>query len=436
MFVYRYFKVFSIFVLSVLAIFFVINIIPIQDLNPGAARILNKAKPKVAVKNNVYFSLLGLFSKSDDLESEGLKIYKSFNTEPTGNRVIDISYTSLNSECFNDLVNGCWDYIADNKQKISASVKENDRLLNRYASLHDKHTFFQEDSELDMKNIDWTKGFMEIHKLFVFSLLIDKSERNLQKAKNIILKDIVLWRSVLSNSSSMITKVIATAIVNKDINALTNILMSCQPCNKVAMPSNLSDQELGFDEIVENEFIFTMKLIDEDSNKDNSTNKLANFISNRDAINNSMYDMHQDFGRALSYNKLDINVYASSIFEKYSSDGLSWWLSLFYNPVGKIYAAIALPAYSGYKQFLLQLDFSVSNLRNINKIMLDSMPTTDKIRRTNLIRMLTDSIFKEINKYEEGDKATSAKISSYLSELSDITNDNVYTEKAIYWKSL
>ena len=430
----RTFKYLSYFVIAIIIIFIGINI-PDQKLNNDAYKIINKEKKNVVIQGNAYFPIIGMYDKESNIEAAGLTIYNSINKHPLIDGKINRSLNSvtdstLTSDCFNNIDYNCKKYIQENREIIDSLIKNNKLLLNRYDYIINNYVLF--DDHHDIAELDWVYGLLSVHRLFAFNLLKNTNNKTYKHTLDLFSKDILLWRSALSNTSLLITKMIAVAIIQRDINAISEILKSCSNCNKFINSKviyTLGNEELDFSKVAQNEFIFLHNQVSTSIKNKDENNFLIRFLYNENSVTNSLYFMNKTWGDSLSHNRLDVEAKSESAFKNYNSDDLSWWLGLFYNPVGKTLSAIAMPAYSGYKLAVVNLDFKIAALRNKTQ-------TSANKKNNALIDEFTDNIMNTITDFEYSNIKEKNSILNNLIKLENLTGDKFYKNEASYWKSL
>lgn len=196
---------------------------------------------------------------------------------------------------------------------------------------------------------------------------------NPQTALRQLRDDTNYWRSILQQSRSLISRMIAVAAIQGNTQLISEIIasISIDPqtlavASQASQPLTVSERDLS--KVFRYEFGFTMDVFSNISQYKNdpcpsdswtdclSGTLMSTFLFKPNATINLSYERLARMARLASLPAQEWNTRIRARREERDRDNMLFVWHIFYNPVGKILDAIAKPAYESYSGRIHNLD--------------------------------------------------------------------------------
>lgn len=371
-------------------------------LHPEVAEILNTSPVPVPVVQNAYYALLGLFAEENiDPHAKGMSVYQKatemqtdninseivFVDEIAGDQAvlpkIDDQFTCLNASAVD-----CIDEIERQKNLFIRLIEKNALLIERMRSLYD-YRYYQETQSCITITFSNLKN---LHRL----VLLDISVRWLSKSEKTALKllrdDIQFWKKVASSDVSLITHMMAVALIRQDLFLASDFISECYKCKdyekifeEILKP--IKPQELDMTKSLYHEFRFvcsSLTYLASERELSIWEKIILQFFWKENSILNKMYTSYEN---GITLSKCGLDKYILCYESHFGSlDENTDFLSaeFFNDPVGFVLLKIVQPSFHGYiwrshklelTRRLVKIKFLLKS-KNINKVEFSNYITT------------------------------------------------------------
>lgn len=356
---------------STLLVFILINSFD-EKLNPNITALLNRPAMHQIKSENAYYSLLGLYAGNKVTPHKaGIFLEKKHRERPDSTLVesaVELKnykepgFTSFiqakKESCNVSSNNNCLDDYRKSKTEHKKSLSSNKLLLSRYLQLHDYNYFYETQDDRELK---WSYGLLRLQRLFHAQTAFTWIYKNKKDALISLNKDVQFWRMVLKSGSSLIGKMIALAMLEKDINLLSQFISECSNCDKNNTIINnllekLSENELSLRAALEKEFMHNEQALKDVlvNNKYTPGRIVAyqafNFIYQVNATRNKLFNHYETILNIASDNRYSVlNRYQKiKTFEQIKENNNLNIINFFYNPIGEMLTTVSIPSSGKY----------------------------------------------------------------------------------------
>lgn len=379
--VWRYLKLTLLWTFGILGgLVLLLILINLKDANLDPAAVTAMEFPGVQTdKANAYYALYGFKAPAGaDPHATGLQFVTAVNAayaskegaatdKPPAPDAVKFSGESPDKWCPRDKID-CLDAYRANRAPIRRLAQDNALLLQRYRALY-RYTVFQE--TVTRKYMGNLPHLLTAENALTRALIgLDAVDGNADAAFAALAKDIRFWRQVLQGASSVITKTVASALLDRDFALLAEILKRYQDRPQMLAAAKaalkpLSDQERSFAEAFRGEYALGAHLVLELPDKLRDPDMafsghevgiwepiMASLFFKRHASVNMLFQSYRDRLRLTQAPADKLIPVAEALAAEDRERHDIARVSLVYNPIGKILFAISDASSQGFARYI------------------------------------------------------------------------------------
>jgi hypothetical protein len=367
-----------------------------DDLNPDVIKVLNHPPKMIEVSKNGYYPLLGLYAAKDSkpvdyalaIIDQAKKQYQEDNNIAVLSVSDLVKSREINISAKNDylcyaLNNVCLELVKKHKTLIAKILKDNSLIIQRFRKTYRFNEFQETPYLLGFE------GMLKAHHLVLTDIAFQWLNGNKDIALDNLSKDLEFWRMVTRGDISLITRMIAVAMVSNNLNLWSEVVTDCRGCELIdakmtAINQPLTAAELSLRKVfaIEYRYMYALseKAMQEEIDRSITSKIVHSLFFKKNNTLNKIRTVHEDI---IDLSECDFSHY-HECDDRYMAkmletpDYLSW--EFIDNPVGSILAAIAQPAYTGYARIYFEQEVKrrliiVKHRIYKNKIKLSSIQT-------------------------------------------------------------
>ncbi|WP_019676338.1 hypothetical protein [Arsukibacterium perlucidum] len=234
------------------------------------------------------------------------------------------------------------------KTDLAKLIAEHRQLMEFYQQLL-QYPQWQEPPPT-LQDIPLYQGLLHGQRLLLWQAWLEAQQGNNKQVKTALTADYQFWQTVLTNSNSLITKMVSTAALKHHFQFAPEIIKQLPKAQRpaavpAAWASAISDKALSLELVMAGEWHFGADILAD------------TWLDNPDeSENQSVFEtVFVRLARPLFLLQDTKNVHAQQLL-KQDEQATYPWYSWLRNPSGRLLVASSVPFYSDYRQRLQQLE--------------------------------------------------------------------------------